>query len=68
MTRMSQLDVQSNQNHSSKKAMLLSIIPGLGQWYNQRRIKGSAIVILFLSFTLLMIDYIETGFQGLITL
>ena len=68
MTRMSQLDVQSNQNHSSKKAMLLSIIPGLGQWYNQRRIKGSAIFILFLSFTLLMFDYIATGFQGLITL
>ncbi|MGX7390566.1 MULTISPECIES: carbohydrate ABC transporter permease [Dolosigranulum] len=65
---MSQPDVQSNQNHSSKKAMLLSIIPGLGQWYNQRRIKGSAIFILFLSFTLLMFDYIATGFQGLITL
>lgn len=55
-------------NHSPKRAMLLSIIPGLGQIYNKRRIKGALIFILFAGFTTLMLEFMLSGMQGLITL
>lgn len=57
-----------NTNHDPKKAMLMSIIPGLGQMYNKRKLKGAAILILFAAFTFVMFDFTLSGFQGLITL
>ncbi len=60
--------VNADLNHSPKKAMLLSIIPGLGQLYNKRKLKGIILFILFAAFGIMMFDFIFSGFQGLITL
>ncbi len=49
-------------------AALLSIIPGLGQMYNKRFIKGSVIFILFAAFMIAMFDFLSTGVTGLMTL
>lgn len=57
-----------NPKHSPTVAALLSIIPGLGQVYNKRFIKGSVLFILFAAFVIAMIDFISTGLQGLVTL
>lgn len=58
----------ADYSHSPKKAMLLSIIPGFGQIYNKRRIKGILILTLFLAFAVVMFDFVTSGLQGLITL
>lgn len=58
---------QNERNHK-KKASLLSIIPGLGQFYNKQAFKGIVFFALFLVFA---IEMALTGFQaleGLITL
>jgi arabinogalactan oligomer/maltooligosaccharide transport system permease protein len=60
--------VNADLNHSPKKAMLLSIIPGMGQIYNKRRLKGIIFFLLFAAFGIMMFDFIFSGFQGLITL
>lgn len=57
-----------NPEHSPKKAMLLSLIPGGGQVYNKRWIKGLLIFILFAAFGVVMFNFITSGLQGLITL
>ncbi|PXW93158.1 carbohydrate ABC transporter membrane protein 1 (CUT1 family) [Streptohalobacillus salinus] len=54
--------------HNPTLAMLLSIIPGLGQAYNKRYLKGAAIFILFAAFMITMFDYMSSGLNGLITL
>lgn len=59
---------QKNLNHDPKKAMLLSIIPGLGQVYNKRKLKGLSIFVLFSAFSITMFNFITSGLQGLITL
>jgi arabinogalactan oligomer/maltooligosaccharide transport system permease protein len=61
-------EVLVNPKHNPTVAALLSIIPGLGQMYNKRFIKGSALFILFAAFVIAMIDFISTGLQGLVTL
>lgn len=60
-------DTITNQ-HDPKKAMLLSIIPGLGQIYNKRKLKGLFILLMFAAFTFVMFNFVISGFQGLITL
>lgn len=57
-----------NLDHSPKKAMLLSIIPGMGQIYNKRKLKGLAIFILFAAFAVVSLEFIASGLQGLVTL
>lgn len=57
-----------DKNHSPKKAMLLSIIPGMGQIYNKRRIKGIMLFVLFLAFGVMMFEFIISGLNGLVTL
>ena len=57
-----------NLDHSPKKAMLLSIIPGMGQIYNKRKLKGLAIFILFAAFAVISLEFIASGLQGLVTL
>jgi arabinogalactan oligomer/maltooligosaccharide transport system permease protein len=57
-----------NETNHKKKASLLSIIPGLGQFYNKQAFKGIVFFALFLVFA---IEMALTGFQaleGLITL
>jgi len=61
-------EILVNPKHNPTVAALLSIIPGLGQMYNKRFIKGSALFILFAAFVIAMIDFISTGLQGLVTL
>lgn len=65
---MTQTEHTVNENHNPKKAMLLSIIPGLGQVYNKRKLKGAVIFVLFAAFTYVMVDFGLSGFRGLITL
>lgn len=60
--------VNENLDHSPNKAMLLSIIPGLGQIYNKRKLKGVILFLLFVSFGAVMFNFVASGFQGLITL
>ncbi|GEM02206.1 arabinogalactan oligomer / maltooligosaccharide transport system permease protein [Halolactibacillus halophilus] len=57
---------QTKQNPTL--AALLSIIPGLGQMYNRRFIKGSVIFVLFAAFMIAMFDFLSTGVTGLMTL
>lgn len=49
-------------------APLLSIIPGLGQIYNRRYIKGIALFIVLISFLAVTWNYIDIGIWGLFTL
>lgn len=49
-------------------ALLLSIIPGLGQVYNKQWIKGIVFFILTASFFIAFSDLIQYGFWGLFTL
>ncbi|WP_416151303.1 ABC transporter permease subunit [Salipaludibacillus sp. HK11] len=57
-----------NPRHNPTVAALLSIIPGIGQAYNRRFLKGAVLFILFAAFVIAMIDFISTGLQGLVTL
>ncbi|PRO64856.1 sugar ABC transporter permease [Alkalicoccus urumqiensis] len=57
-----------NPKHNPTVAALLSIIPGLGQAYNKRFLKGAALFILFAAFVIAIADFIATGLQGLVTL
>jgi len=43
-----------NETNHKKKASLLSIIPGLGQFYNKQAFKGIVFFALFLFFALEM--------------
>ncbi|MER2063838.1 MAG: ABC transporter permease subunit [Alkalibacterium sp.] len=58
----------ANPDHSPKKAMLLSIIPGMGQIYNKRKLKGLLMFVLFAAFAVVAFDFITSGLTGLITL
>ncbi|MGD6968379.1 ABC transporter permease subunit [Rossellomorea vietnamensis] len=54
-------------NHR-RNAMLLSLIPGLGQFYNKQWVKGSVFLILAASFFTVFGDLLNMGFWGLLTL
>lgn len=54
--------------HNPTLASILSLIPGLGQVYNKRYIKGAVIFVLFAAFVIVMYDFMTTSLQGLITL
>lgn len=51
-----------------KIALLLSIIPGSGQFYNKQWIKGLLFLGLAISFVLVFGDLLNMGFWGLFTL
>ncbi|BAB06644.1 sugar ABC transporter permease [Halalkalibacterium halodurans] len=51
-----------------KLALLLSIIPGLGQLYNKRYLKGSVFFILFAAFIIVFHDFLNIGYWGIMTL
>lgn len=59
---------QASSNHNPTLALLLSLIPGLGQVYNKRYIKGAVIFVFFAAFVIVMYDFMSSGLQGLITL
>ncbi|WP_080848027.1 sugar ABC transporter permease [Cytobacillus gottheilii] len=56
------------RSHSVKMATLLSIIPGLGQLYNKRFIKGTIFLILSAAFFIVFYDILNIGYWGLFTL
>ncbi|MCD5141925.1 MULTISPECIES: sugar ABC transporter permease [Mammaliicoccus] len=51
-----------------KLAAILSIIPGVGQFYNKRYIKGSIFIVFFISFISVFYQFMNIGFWGLFTL
>ena len=51
-----------------KIALLLSVIPGLGQFYNKQWIKGILFLVLGISFFAVFGDLLNMGFWGLFTL
>jgi arabinogalactan oligomer / maltooligosaccharide transport system permease protein len=51
-----------------KKALTLSIIPGLGQFYNKQFVKGAAFLIMSAAFFYVFKDLLDIGLWGLITL
>ncbi|UXV32973.1 sugar ABC transporter permease [Mammaliicoccus sciuri] len=51
-----------------KLAAMLSIIPGIGQFYNKRYIKGSIFIVFFISFISVFYQFMNIGFWGLFTL
>ena len=67
-THNKQTEATEKTKHNPTLAALLSIIPGLGQMYNKRFIKGSVILVLFAAFMIAMFDFLSTGVTGLMTL
>ncbi|MED4205588.1 sugar ABC transporter permease [Neobacillus mesonae] len=51
-----------------KKALALSIIPGLGQIYNKQILKGVSFLILSAAFIFVFKDLLNIGLWGLVTL
>ncbi|MDQ0254621.1 arabinogalactan oligomer/maltooligosaccharide transport system permease protein [Evansella vedderi] len=62
------LNHSQKKSHNPKMAAILSIIPGIGQVYNGRKIKGSIFFILFAAFIIVFNDFLNIGFWGLVTL
>lgn len=55
-------------NKHRKTAVLLSIVPGLGQIYNRQFLKGMIFLVLAASFVIVFGDILNMGFWGLFTL
>lgn len=51
-----------------KMALCLSIIPGLGQWYNRQWAKGVLFLVFAASFLTAFADLFNMGFWGIVTL
>ncbi|WP_342526303.1 sugar ABC transporter permease [Chryseomicrobium sp. FSL W7-1435] len=60
-------DSTSSTKHR-KTALLLSLIPGVGQFYNKQILKGLIFLILAVSFGSVFFQYIGFGYWGLLTL
>ncbi|WP_067730793.1 sugar ABC transporter permease [Oceanobacillus damuensis] len=64
---MLQTDTEHKKN-KRKIAIILSIIPGIGQMYNKQVFKGLVFLVLTISFFVAFRDLFQFGFWGLITL
>lgn len=62
------MDQLAKPNHKPGTARMLSIIPGLGQFYNGQLIKGILFLAIAILFIYEMITYGISAFTGLITL
>ncbi|MEH7010163.1 ABC transporter permease subunit [Neobacillus niacini] len=60
-------DLSFATNHR-KKALILSIIPGLGQLYNKQFLKGVSFLIMSAAFFYVFYDLLNIGLWGLVTL
>lgn len=56
------------RKHNPIVAAVLSIIPGLGQFYNKRYIKGAIFLILSIAFFIVFYDLLNIGYWGIWTL
>lgn len=61
------METTSGQGHA-KKASLLSIIPGLGQFYNRQIAKGSLFLFFFIMYVITFKDLLNMGLWGIVTL
>lgn len=52
----------------AKKALLLSIIPGLGQLYNRQKLKGFLFLVITALYFIVFADLFNMGIWGLVTL
>ncbi|MBF6977581.1 sugar ABC transporter permease [Aerococcaceae bacterium zg-BR22] len=57
-----------NMSTHSTKALLLSLIPGLGQLYNRQLVKGILFLTLFTAYIVVFRDLFNMGIWGIITL
>ncbi|MFB1049812.1 ABC transporter permease subunit [Paraliobacillus sp. JSM ZJ581] len=57
-----------NLSQRRNRATLLSVIPGLGQLYNKRYMKGILLLVVTVSFLITTWNYIDIGIWGLFTL
>ena len=60
-------DISAPSKHR-KRATLLSIIPGCGQFYNKQLLKGSIFFILAVAFLYVFWDLLDMGIWGIVTL
>lgn len=51
-----------------KTAALLSIIPGMGQFYNKQFVKGFAFLFLAVCYFIAFLDFLNIGLWGIVTL
>ncbi len=58
----------THKSNHRKTALLLSIIPGFGQFFNRQIVKGVIFLLLALSFFVVTKDIINLGLWGLFTL
>ncbi|WP_245917981.1 carbohydrate ABC transporter permease [Alteribacillus bidgolensis] len=56
------------KKHNVNVATLLGLIPGIGQFYNRRIIKGSIMLVLATAFVLTFAQFLNIGYWGLFTL
>ena len=59
---------ESYPTNHRRNALILSIIPGLGQIYNKQNLKGILFLILSASFFVVFTDLLNMGMWGLFTL
>lgn len=61
-------DAKQSGSKPQNIATVLSIIPGLGQIYNRRYLKGIILFVIAISFLVAFWDYLDIGLWGLFTL
>ncbi|MBP1047352.1 ABC transporter permease subunit [Enterococcus sp. BWM-S5] len=59
--------VKTNSSHA-KKAALLSVIPGFGQFYNRQKLKAGLFLFFFVMYIVVFKDLFNMGIWGLLTL
>lgn len=57
------MKLEQKQIKNVRQATLLSIIPGLGQFYNKQNFKG---IVFFALFALFIIEFFAVGLNALI--
>ena len=62
------IEPQATRTKHARNALLLSIIPGVGQFYNGQKLKGSMYLILTIIYLATFFQTLNLGFWGLITL
>ena len=59
---------EKNQTSHAKKAAALSIVPGVGQFYNHQKIKGGLFLFFFAMYLFVFKDLFNMGIWGILTL
>lgn len=62
------MSIDSYSTNHRKKALILSIFPGLGQLYNKQMLKGVAFLVMTAAFIFVFKDLLNLGLWGLVTL